>query len=280
MSDPIIITSTDFQVIASKLIQHDVSRLHFTNGIYANPLDEMTPTILAGFEHALDQEFTPDPRNVLAVGVNSDASYALNFGIKIGQHKFELSQLQKALRDGSLSVEKEEQAESRIVSLGHNMDKLEDDFLSRKSPYERCVNATENLAKQNPDRRVFAIPYDAETPRQIYTFMRQASFVLMSLFKFGYGTSPSQGVIVGDDVFDIVFGHPYPNGGKAFCDDTTPIGDHKNVIVRDLRLPLGMKSKAYINSANECLFECRHPDLQKYFKQSRTVVVGQQFVSG
>ncbi|MDE2030279.1 MAG: hypothetical protein KGI97_06925, partial [Alphaproteobacteria bacterium] len=71
--DLTIITETGDGLV-SGLRRHNITGGHFTNGTYAPPKDLIVPTVLAGFQQAVDEE--GDEALPLVIAVNSDVSMA------------------------------------------------------------------------------------------------------------------------------------------------------------------------------------------------------------
>jgi len=60
----------------AELAKAGVSSGHFTNGVYSFPASLVVPTVLAGFQYALDKS-GPNDNSALIVAVNSDKSMAV-----------------------------------------------------------------------------------------------------------------------------------------------------------------------------------------------------------
>jgi hypothetical protein len=76
----IIISETDAGIIPA-LAGKDIGAGHFTNGTYAPPAALAVPTVLAGFQYAVDREVNKD--TPLIIAVNSDKSMSAIMDKKI-----------------------------------------------------------------------------------------------------------------------------------------------------------------------------------------------------
>lgn len=223
-----IISDTNPKMIASILQDSGVNGAHFTNGTYAYKASMIVPTVLAGFQNAMDDEVSGDA--ALIIAVNSDKSMADIMDAKIVAG----------------------------TATSSDKDSLEDQNT-------RAMKVCGPLALQNPSRKVFAVFYDESTPNDIYDSLNAHSVGMESLFKWGYGTGNNTGVIEGAENFKVVYGHPLPNDTKPLCDELTRIdGQAGSITVRDLRIHVGKHGKPYINTKGECLFAMRDPALFSY----------------
>jgi hypothetical protein len=213
----IIISETGASLIPV-LAEKNIGAGHFTNGTYAPPAALIVPTILAGFQYAVDNEVNKDAPLIIAV--NSDKSMLLIMDKKIA------------------------------MGTASNADKeaLEDQNA-------RAQKAAVPLALQHPDRKVVAVFYDEETPNKLYDSLNESGFRMDTLFKWGYGTDSNAGVIEGAESFGLVNAHPLPNDIKPVCTELTRMtGQKGDLHIVDLRTEAGTHGKPYISSGNECLF--------------------------
>jgi|688.fasta_scaffold12672_13 hypothetical protein len=73
---PIVFIKTEAEDASSKLAHAGISSGHFTNGVYSFPASLVVPTVLAGFQYAVDKAGANDS-SALIIAVNSDKSMAL-----------------------------------------------------------------------------------------------------------------------------------------------------------------------------------------------------------
>jgi len=205
---------------AAQLVGQGIESAHFTNGVYSYSSALVVPTVLAGFEYAVEQS-PKDDASALVIAVNSDKSM-------------------------------------KLIMDKKNATQAERDAL--ENHLQRARKVAFPLMEQHLDREIVVIYYDEETPNALYDKMNAAGFGMKSLFKWGYGTNPQEGVIEGVECFDVVRGHPLPNDIKPVCTELTrKTGQAGYVDVVDLR-------GTYISSDNKILFMPKHPDLLSYAK--------------
>ena len=224
----ILISETGADNVDAGLRRNNIYGGHFTNGTYAYAKEMIVPTVLAGFQHAVDAETTKGV--ALIVAVNSDKSMA-------------------AIMD-------------KKIALGAA---TEADKAALEDQNTRALKVALPLSQQNPNRQVVAVFYDEETPNKLYDGLKAKGFGMETLFKWGYGTGNNTGVIEGAENFRATYGHPLPNDTQPVCADITRIGGQRgNVQVVDLRAETGSHGKPYISPKNEILSPLPHKDLQVY----------------
>lgn len=136
------------------------------------------------------------------------------------------------------------------VSMHGIMDKknaTEDERKSVEDQVTRAMKVAGPLSEQNPDKRVFVIFYDEETPTALYDLLAEGGINMASLHKWGYGTNPDAPKIEGAHNFSHVFGFPMPNDIKPVCYDIT-VSENQSDIVKVVNLK--DKVNAYNNAAS------------------------------
>jgi hypothetical protein len=233
----LIILSETGNNLLPALEKHGIAVGHFTNGTYAPPSELIVPTVLAGFQHAVDSSC--DQCISLIIAVNSNKSM-----LEIAASKARVGTLTEA-------------------------DKAPED------QYVRAQKVAIPVALQNPDSKVVVMFYDEETPNNLYDSLHASGFSMKTLFKWGYGTNPNAGVIEGAENFNKVFGHPLPNDIKPICHDITRRTRQEGAVsVVDLRVKIGHHGQPYISGKNECLFPLRDAELSVYGSRNNPVPLG------
>jgi hypothetical protein len=228
----LIIPETDQGSIQSALSENGITAGHFTNGAYTAVQDLVVPTVLAGFQYAVDKGIPFNEsaqRPALIIAVNSNKSML-------------------AAYDRMVNKTEEEKAALK-AALGNEQD--------------RALKVAEPLAQQHPNRQVVVMFYDEQTPNELYSSLKEGKFEMKSLFKWGVGTDPKGPVVEGAKYFDVVRAHPFPNSTEdiplAFHDLTRRGGQEGNVRVVDLREPVSPQKmyqplRRLISPENKCTF--------------------------
>ena len=223
-----IVDTTKATSIASVLKDMCITTGHFTNGVYGGlPRKTLAPTVLAGFQYVADREEVPASVELfynippLFIALNSDKSAEI-----LMDQKIKLGTATQAQKDA-----------------------IEDQ-------YTRALKVTVPLAYQHRryEREVIALFYDEETPKELYTTLKNEIAFQETLFK--YGTNEKEGIIVGGDCFKTLYAFFYPKDEiKSLTDElTSRTGQDGFPKPVDLRVVVGPHGAPYLTRENECLF--------------------------
>lgn len=211
-----IIQSTDQNDIFDGIAETGATTLNATNGTYTAPASIVVPTTLGGFQFVADRY--ADKQDALIMAINSDISMQ------------------------GIAAEK--------AALGEDIGPVEDEMT-------RALKVLEPLAKQFPDRQIIGVFYDEATPTPLYEFLaNNTPLELNSIFKFGYGTNPNAGDIEGDILFKDVVAFPFPNDGKALCDNLTKVSpNRRNYSIFKLTDEVASNGQFYMTKENKVQFD-------------------------
>lgn len=278
MSNHYLIESKNVSNISKALKAFGRTSAHFTNGIYDVGLNLITPTILAGFQFVMDNE--QHDSNALIIAINSDVSTANIMDKNIHIHAQKVKSLEEILKTGNAPKDELEKAFEEVKNAPIEKERLINQKENRETQFFRAIKATTPLAQQNSSRKVISIFYDEETPLELYTGLKQQGFTIASLFKWGYGTTPNQGIIVGQDQADVTYGFPFPNDDRPICHNMTPRGDNSKVIVHNLCSHFGPHGQPYITTKNyelgivpnKLLIPAHHPNILPYTAKASQLI--------
>lgn len=233
-----VLTPTDPTLIYREMTSRGAVAGHFTNGTYAPPESLVVPTVLAGFQYSVDTEAKNETSLIIAV--NSDKSMAIINAKRLAVLDQEILKGQKSEEDRQ---------------------KLETEIRNQEDQTVRGLKVAGPVALQNPDRKVFVVFYDEETPNRLYDTLAKNGFGMETLFKWGYGTKPQEGRIESAENFKRTLGFPLPNTIDPICAQITPAEGQKGVVtVVDLR----EGAFGYVSKQNKCLFRMLDPALLKF----------------
>lgn len=195
--------------------------IHANNGIYSMKEEMIVPTVLAGFEFIADNKNLAKKHHAFLIAVNSDVS------------------MQGIMDEKNASLAERAALEDQNT---------------------RAMKVALPLALQNPERDIYVVFYDESTPEELYRTLRHdLGCDLMTLHKWGYGTTPDAPKIIGSDHFDFTIGYPLPNDIKPICYDITPKDSNTHVSVFNLT-----KTGPYLSTEGNLLFPVKHPSLDRF----------------
>lgn len=197
-------------------------RFHFTNGTYAAAAEIIVPTTLDGFKYISDEIAEED--DIFVIAVNSDSSME---GI---MEKKEVSFQERAnlIDDREAELSETETSSEIFETLQLERDALNEEIkvfqMQRENledQFTRGMKVADPLAEANPDRPIYIVFYDEETPTELYNAIKAAGLNFASLHKHGYGTDKDAPRIEGAHNAERVIAYPFPNNSKPLCHDIT-----------------------------------------------------------